>query len=154
MIIDYCAAYMIVTTTDITDDPHPVLLSMADNTSADFWTNHPCKRSFIGKLLAIFVSVLLIDYTLGVNSKRLSTTDNCIADEVSRLKKLHASSSKQFSFEYSLLRQKYPQLKSCRFFQPSPDLLSCLWDILVHKTLSSLNHVNMLKQSGLGKLTT
>ena len=34
VIIDYCAAYVIVTTTDVTDDPHPVLLSMADNTLA------------------------------------------------------------------------------------------------------------------------
>jgi hypothetical protein len=154
VIIDYCAAYVIVTTMDVTDDPHPVLLSMSDNTSAHSWTNHTCKSSITGKLLAIFFSFLLMDYKLGINSEWLSTTDNYIADDVSRLKKLHSSSSKQFSFYYSLLRQKYPQLKSCRFFQPSPDLLSCLWDTLLHKKLPSLNHVKMLRQSGLGKLTT
>merc|ERR1712086_556491 len=55
VIIDYCAAYVIVTTTNVTDDPHPVLLSMADNTLADSWTNHTCKSLFIGKLLAIFL---------------------------------------------------------------------------------------------------
>ena len=153
VIIDYCAVYVIVTTTDVSDNPHPVLLGMADNTSAGSWTNHTCKSSFIGKLLAKTFFPLM-DYKLGVNSKWLSTTDNYIADEVSHLKKLHASSSKQFSFDYSSLRQKYPQLKSCSFFQPSLDLLSCLWAILLHKKLPSLNHVKMLKQSGLDKLTT
>ena len=154
VIIDYCAAYTVVTTMNVTDDPHPVLLSMADNTSAHSWTNHTCKSSIIGKLLAKFFCYLLMDYKLGINSEWLNTHDNIIADEISRLKKLHASSSQHFAFDYSLLQQKYPQLKNCRFFQPSPTLLSFLWDILLRKKLPSLSQVRMLKQSGLGKLTT
>ena len=55
VIINYCAAYVIVTTMDVTDDPHPVLLSMADNTSAHSRTHHTCKISIIGKLLAMCV---------------------------------------------------------------------------------------------------
>ena len=54
VIIDYCAAYTVITTEYVTDDPHPVLLSMADNTSADSWTNHTCKGSILGRLLAKF----------------------------------------------------------------------------------------------------
>ena len=34
VIIYYCAVYVIVTTMNATDDPHPVLMSMADNTLA------------------------------------------------------------------------------------------------------------------------
>ena len=49
VIIDYCAAYTVITTQNVTDDPHPVLLSMADNTSAHSWTNHTCKGSLLGK---------------------------------------------------------------------------------------------------------
>ena len=45
-----------------------------------------CKSSITGKLLAKSFPFLLMDYKLGINSKWLSTTDNYIADEVSRLK--------------------------------------------------------------------
>ena len=31
--------------------------------------------------------------------------------------------NQQISLDYSSLQQKYPQLESCRFFQPSPKLL-------------------------------
>ena len=95
-----------------------------------------------------------MDYKLGVNAGWISTDNNVIADEISRLKKLQSSSSKHFSFNYSILQQKYPQLRNCRFFQPSPSLLSCLWDILLDKKLPSLEEVRTLKQSGLGKLIT
>ena len=154
VIVDYCAAYTVITTEYVTDDPHPVLLSMADNTSADSWTTHTCKSSILGRLLAKFFCFLLMDQKLGINSGWISTGNNFIADEISRLKKLQSSSSKHFSFDYSTLQQKYPQLKNCRFFQPSQSLLSCLWDILLHKKLPSLETVMTLKQSGLGKLTT
>ena len=120
VIIDYCAAYVIMTIMDVTDDPHPVLLSTTDNTLAHSWTNHTCKSLLIGKLLTKKISFLLMDYKLGANSKWLSTTDNYIADKVSRLKKLHASSSKQFSFDCYLLRQKYPQLKIGLSFNRHP----------------------------------
>ena len=69
VIIDYCAAYTVITTQHVTDDPHPVLLSMVDNTSAHSWTNHTCKGSMLGRLLTIFFCMLLMDYTLGMNSE-------------------------------------------------------------------------------------
>ena len=52
VIIDYCAALTIVMTENVTDDPHPVLLNVADNTSAHSWTMHTCKSSRLGRLLA------------------------------------------------------------------------------------------------------
>ena len=154
VIIDYCAALTIVMTENVTDDPHPVLLNVADNTSAHSWTMHNCKSSRLGRLLARFFCYLLMDSPLGINSKWIDTHDNFIADEISRLKKSQASSSQQFSFDYSSLQQKYPQLKSCRFFRPSPGLLSMIWNVLLNGKLPSLDQVKTLKQSGLGKLTT
>ena len=152
--MDCCVAYTVVTTEDVPDNPHPVLLSMVGNTSAHSWINNFCKGSILGKSLAKFFCFLLMDYRLGNNSDWASTTDNVIADEISRLKQLQPSSSKHFSFDYSSLQRRYPQLKRCRFLQPNPSFLSCLLGILLHKRLPSLDQVRTLKQSGIGKLTT
>ena len=70
------------------------------------------------------------------------------------LKKLQASSSQHYSFDYSSLQQMYLQLESCRFFQPSPDLLSMIWAALLTEKLPSLSQIGKFKQSGLGKLIT
>ena len=86
VIMDYCAAYTVITTENITDDPHPVLLSVADNTSADSRTTHTCKSSILGRLLANFFCFLLMDQKLGINSGWISTRNNFIVDEISRLK--------------------------------------------------------------------
>jgi hypothetical protein len=153
VIIDYCAALTVIMTENVTDDPYPILLNIADNTSAHSWTMHTCKSSRLGKLLAKLFCYLLMDSRLGINSKWIDTNDNYIADAISRIKKLQASSSKHFSFDYSSLQQKYPQLKNCRFFHPSASLLSMIWDVLLEGKLPSLEQVKILKQSGLGKLT-
>ncbi len=43
VIINYCATLHIVTTTSVTDDPYPVLLSVTYNTSAQSWMTGACK---------------------------------------------------------------------------------------------------------------
>jgi hypothetical protein len=45
VIINYCAALQIFRTTNVTEDPHPVLMNIIDNASALSWTLHTCKRS-------------------------------------------------------------------------------------------------------------
>ena len=52
VIINYCAALTVVLTEYVTDDPHPVLLHVVDNTSSNLWTTSTCKSSRIGRLLA------------------------------------------------------------------------------------------------------
>ena len=69
VIIDYCAALTVVTIENVTDYPHPILLNIADNTSAHSWTMHTCKSSRLGRLLARLFCYLLMDSILGVNSK-------------------------------------------------------------------------------------
>ena len=95
-----------------------------------------------------------MDYVLGINSTWVSTTDNCIKDDISRFKKLLSKSSQQFVFDFSSLQQQYPELKNCCFCQPSQDLLLILLDIMLLEKLQSLKQVRDLKQSRLGKLTS
>ena len=99
VIIDYCAALTVITAENVREDPHPILLNIADNTSAYSWTMHACKSSRLGRLVARLFCYLLIDSPLGINSKWIDTHDNFIADETSRLKTLQASPSQHYSFD-------------------------------------------------------
>ncbi len=54
MIINYIAALHVVRTSPVTDNPHPVILNVTDNSSALSWTLHMCKQSKIGQMLAHF----------------------------------------------------------------------------------------------------
>jgi hypothetical protein len=47
VIINYCAALHVVRTSPLTEDPHPVILNITDNSSALSWTLHTCKQSKI-----------------------------------------------------------------------------------------------------------
>jgi hypothetical protein len=47
VIINYCTALHVVWTSPVTDDPHPVILNVTDNSYALSWTLHTCKRSKI-----------------------------------------------------------------------------------------------------------
>jgi hypothetical protein len=44
VIINYCAALNIFRTSNVTEDPYPVLLNITNNASALPWTLHTCKR--------------------------------------------------------------------------------------------------------------
>jgi hypothetical protein len=80
VVISYAAAYTVVTTEQVTDDPCPIVLNVTDNMSALNWTMHACKKSAIGRRLARFFCSLLIGSPLGINSKWISTLQNKIAD--------------------------------------------------------------------------
>ena len=76
VIINYIAALHVIQTTNATDDPYPVILSITDNTSALSWTRHTCKRSRIGRLLARCFCSLLINLPMGINAQWISMVDN------------------------------------------------------------------------------
>jgi hypothetical protein len=79
--INYCASLYVFTTKNITDDLHPILLNITDITSALSWTYHTRRESKLGRLLAQFFCSLLIYSLMGINSQRISTNDNKIADK-------------------------------------------------------------------------
>lgn len=152
VIINYCAAYHVIITTNITDDPHPIVLNITDNRSAQSWTVHTCKQSRIGRLLARFFCSLIIDSPVGINSQWISTEENKIADDISRLKKQHTHNSLTNSYDYSKLKQNYQELKACSFFQIAPELISIIWEIVLTEKWPSHELVQTLKRKPLGKL--
>ena len=159
VIINYCAALTAMNQKAYTDDPHPVILMVTDNKSALNWTLHTSKRSIIGRALARFFCGLMIESPLGINSEWISTEENNIADDISRLKKQKPLATSPFpdtdsSFDYSSIKQKYSALRACRFYHPSPELLSTLWTICLTKKCPSLKEIADMKRRGLGWLST
>ncbi len=153
VIINYCAALHVVRTSPVTDDPHPVILNVTDNSSALSWTLHTCKWSKIGRMLACFFCSLLINSPLGINSQWISTINNKIADNISCLKKQSDNNSSP-AFDYTILKQMYPELRHCSFFQIQPELILLIWDIALTKKWPNHEEVQTLKQRPLSKLTT
>lgn len=150
VILNYCAAWTAILADGKFEDPFPVLLAWCDNTSAVRWITHAAIGSAIGRALGRLFCALLINSPLGINARWLSTTDNEIADEISRLKNLTLDSD----INWSNLFQSFPQLETCRTFHPSNELVSCLWHCLSTKSCPDLDRIEKLKQAGLGKLNT
>jgi hypothetical protein len=153
VIINYCAALHVVWTSPVTDNPHPVVLNVTINSSVLWWTLHMCKQSKIGQMLALFFCSLLINLPLGINSKWISTINNKITDNISRLKK-HSDINSSPAFDYTILKQTYPELRHCSFFQIQPELILLTWDIMLTEKWPNHKEVQTLKQRPLGKLIT
>ena len=154
VIINYCASLTAFVKSKMTNDPHPLVLCVTDNISAQKWTTHTCKNSFIGQALARFFCGLLIGLEVGINAKWITTEENKIADEISKIKKSHHSKHSFFCYDFSKLKHDYTELKHCCFFHPSPELLSMLWEIMLTRKCHNLSMVQKLKQKSLGKLST
>ena len=58
------------------------------------------------------------------------------------------------TFDYSTLKQRYPELRHCSFFQIQPELILLIWYILLTEKWPNHEEVQTLKQRLLGKLTT
>jgi len=151
IIVNYCAAISVILEDNDIADPHPVVLCVTDNISAKNWTVHTSKKSIIGRALARFFCGLLIGSNVGINAKWISTLANKIT--ISRIKK-SAHNPSSFQYDFSKLQQDHVELKHCRFFQPSQELLSMIWDILLMQKSPNLSKVLLLKQNGLGRLST
>ncbi len=105
-------------------------------------------------MLARFFCSLLINSPLGINSQSwISTIDNKIAGDISRLKKQSDINSSP-AFIYTILKQTYPELRHCFFFQIQPALNMLIWDIVLTKKWSNHKEVQTLKQRPLNKLIT
>ncbi len=154
IIIDYCAALTSLASNKFNDDPHPVVLCITDNTSALNWTLHTSKQLAIGWALARFFCGLLIGSDVGINAKWISTIKNVIADKILRLKATHTASPDSPSYDYSNFKQDHKELEACSFFQPSPKLLSFLWEILLTKKCPDLSQILKLRPPDLGRLHT
>ncbi len=130
-----------------------------------FWTLPTILRPFlgpythardqrIGHLLGRFFCSLLINSLLGINLQWISTVDNKIGDDISCLKKQHTDTISAPHFDYTNLKQTYPELTHCSFFQIEPSLISMIWEIVLIERWPSHDRVQTLKRRPLGKLIT
>lgn len=150
LIIEYVATFhFLVHLEPDAADPHPVARLYADNTSAESWLVKSCKRSFIGRDLGRLQAALMINNPVGVHTAHVSTTDNKIADRISRIE-----SEANLASEMPLVFQDFPQLRSCRRFVPSAELVSHITDILLQKSYVDPLEVSRLILAAPGKIIT
>jgi hypothetical protein len=90
---------------------------------------------------------------VGIIAKWISTEANMIADNISRLKKTHTSTTSFFTYDFSKLKQDHADLKYCRFYHPSQELLSMIWQIVLTRKSPDLSTVLALKLNCLGRLS-
>jgi hypothetical protein len=152
MIINFAGALVAIDTDGLGADPFPVMLLFADNTSAVSWITKFCLKSMAGRALGRLFCFLLIESPLGINAKWIAGVANEIADVISRLKEDCLDKDGEANFDYACLEQTFPQLKDCRQFQPSTELLSCLQRVVLTKKCPTLKELRQLKLQGLGKL--
>jgi hypothetical protein len=95
-------------------------------------------------MLAHFFCSLLINSSLGINSQWISTIDNKIANDISYLKKQSDNNSSP-AFDYTILKQPYPELRHCSIFHIQPELISLIWDIMLTKKWPNHEEVQTLK---------
>ena len=150
VIINYAAAIHICHL-DAVDISHaPTILNWCDNTSAVSWINTRCKDSLAGRALGRLFCGLLMGSTIGLCTDWISTTQNVIADDVSRVKR----SAEDGKYDFSQLLTDHPSLRSCRLFQPSELLLSMFWEILLTKGSPDVLMLKELKPENLGSVTS
>lgn len=94
---------------------------------------------------------------LGINSRWLSTLENVVADDISRLKSEHMETNPDSQFallDYQKLLQDHSQLKGCRRFVPSEGLILLIEQCMLKGSCPSQSEIVRLRQAGLGKLIT
>lgn len=149
VIISYAAISLFFKENVDSSNPFPTALIYADNTSAESWAIKGCKRSPMGRALGRLLCALLINNPVGLSTDRVSTHDNVIADQISRLKKERDS----LKFFASLV-SSHPQLRTCRRFIPNPELISAISDALLQGTNADPLVLNRLILQNPGKFTT
>jgi hypothetical protein len=127
VIVNYAAAIYVCWHDKIDLGHFPVILNWCDNTSACKWINTRCKESLIGRALGRFFCGMIMGTSLSLDADYISTHENVIADDISRLKR-----SADGQYDHSKLLTDHPLLCSCRTFQPSKNLLTTLWDIMLN----------------------
>ena len=149
IIINFAAVSLYFRQHPDVSNPFPLALLFADNISAEVWAIKGCKCSFIGRALGRLLCALLINNPVGLSTDWVSTHDNKIADQISRLK----SETDSLSFFISLI-QSYPQLRGCRRFLPSHALLSGITEALLTGKLVDPLALSRIILSDPGKFTS
>lgn len=150
LIINYVASYhYLVHRAPNTSDPYPVVLLKADNRTAESWTIKACKRSLIGRALGRIQCALMINNPVGINIAHVTSKENEIADEISRIKR-----ESDTVLGMDTLFQRFPALRSCPRFHPSAELVSLILDTLSAKTFIDPLQVSRQVLAAPGRITS
>jgi len=103
------------------------MLIFTDNTTAEAWTKKMSNKSVQGRALARILCHLMMFSELGLDTSYIEGVKNTIADTISRYRKSHNLDS---THSFVPLLSQIPELQNCRRFQPSPELLSLIYDSL------------------------
>lgn len=127
MIITYVASYHVMVQLDPSlDDPFPMLELWGDNTSAESWILKASKSSLVGRALSRIQCALMINNPVGIWAGYINTHANVIADRISRI-----LSESHLTVEMTKLAQEFPELRTCRRFHPSSELISLIMQALL-----------------------
>jgi hypothetical protein len=149
MLITYAAAYHFYREHPDVTDPFPLVSLLADNTTAESWMETACTSSLIGRALGRLQCAMMMNNNVGFHTGHVTTTNNVIADRLSRLKR---ESHSMRGFE-SLL-QEYPELAGCKRFQPSAELISHIMDAILLKKSVDPMEVNSKILTNPGHVTS
>ena len=75
---------------------------------------------------------MMINNPVAFNAEYINTKKNKIADKISRFKSLADA-----LLGFDKLKQEYPQLRNCRRFQPSKELISWILGALLSEKLEN-----------------
>ena len=145
ILINYAASYHYHHTHPDPEDPYPTVLLEADNRASESWTEKGCKSSLIGRSLARLQCAMTINNNVAVHTGHVTTKQNVIADRISRM--ISETNSMR---EFPSIVQDYPELRGCKRFQPSSELISLVMDAISQKKLSDPMEINrvILKTPG------
>ena len=150
LIINYVAAFHALTIVNpLPSDPHPIALLYADNTAAEAWMIKASKSSLAGRALGRIQAALMINNPVGINAAHISTTDNVIADLISRI-----LTEANLLADMQPIFQAYPLLQSCRHFHPSAELISLISETLLQKKYVDPLLISRRILSAPGRITT
>jgi hypothetical protein len=107
-------------------DPHPTFHLRCDNTQGEAWAKKGCKTAAIGRALSRIQAALMIGNPVGYTLGRISTTDNVVADDISRI-----PCESQTHSAFVKLCTQHHRLTGCRRYQPNPVLISSLMAALL-----------------------
>lgn len=150
VIINYCAALLYFQELTPRVDAHPTVHIKADNTTAESWASSGCKRGLLmGRALGRLQCALMLRNCLGLTMGHVTTKDNWIADEISRIKQELDSLT-----TFCSLISQFPQLSGCRRYHPSAVVLSAVTDALLTQKMPDPLSLSQLLLSDLGSFTT
>ena len=150
LIINYVAAcYVLTQVYPTADDPHPVVLLYADNRTAESWLIKASKSSQAGRALGYVQAALMINNPVGINVDHVTSKDNKIADEISRIE-----SELVLLTEMKKIYKDHPSLRSCQRFHPCAELKSLIMETLLAKKFIDPLEISRRILATPGRITT